>query len=97
VADRSSPPDGRSETIRYNWSGTPGAPLTRQYNGGAVIDMIDSVQTLEVQYEIETVSDDGPPPDIEELRRVTVRVNTDASSQSSGSASAVTMNRPEMP
>ena len=34
VPDRDG--DFISETIRYAWSGTPGDPLTRQYNGGAV-------------------------------------------------------------
>ncbi len=31
------------ERIRYSWSGTPGGPLTRQYNGGTVVTVAPSV------------------------------------------------------
>ena len=37
VADRSG--DGSPESIRYAWSGTPGDPLTRQYNHGSVVEI----------------------------------------------------------
>ncbi len=42
VADRNS--DGVAERIRYQWSGTAGAPLTRAVNGGAPLNVLDSVQ-----------------------------------------------------
>ncbi len=35
--------DTNPERICYSWSGTPGAPLTRQYNGGAVVTIAPSV------------------------------------------------------
>jgi prepilin-type N-terminal cleavage/methylation domain-containing protein len=34
------------ETIRYAWSGTPGDPLTRQYNGGTVVNLSTGVQSF---------------------------------------------------
>src|SRR2546423_1612183 len=42
--------DATPETIRYAWSGTAGAPLTRQYNGGAAANIIDSVQSFQLTY-----------------------------------------------
>ncbi|MGE3316529.1 MAG: carbohydrate binding domain-containing protein [Planctomycetaceae bacterium] len=51
VPDRNN--DGIPETIRYAWSGTPGDPLTRQYNGGAVATVVANVH--EFQFEL-------PPP-----------------------------------
>ncbi len=43
--------DANPETIRYAWSGTAGAPLTRQYNGGTAATIIDSVQSLSLTYD----------------------------------------------
>ena len=34
------------ETIRYAWDGTTGDPLTRQYNSGAVVPILPSIQSL---------------------------------------------------
>jgi prepilin-type N-terminal cleavage/methylation domain-containing protein len=42
--------DAAPETIRYAWSGTSGAAVTRQYNGGAAANMIDSVQSFQLTY-----------------------------------------------
>ena len=41
VPDRDN--DTNPETIRYAWSGTPGDPLTRQYNGGAAAVVVENV------------------------------------------------------
>ena len=46
VADRDS--DASAETIRYAWSGTPGDPLTREVNGGNVVDFLEDVHSLEL-------------------------------------------------
>lgn len=35
--------DGIAERVRYAWTGTPGGPLTRQYNGGTVTVLSSSV------------------------------------------------------
>ncbi len=44
VPDRDG--DHHPETIRYAWSGTPGDPLTYQYNGGTVFTLATDVQSL---------------------------------------------------
>jgi len=54
VADRNN--DDVPETIRYEWSGTPGDPLTRQYNAGSVVEIISSVQDFALSYDLETIS-----------------------------------------
>jgi len=46
VPDRDG--DLQPETIRYAWSGTPGDPLTFQYNGGAEITLASDVQTFDL-------------------------------------------------
>jgi len=56
VADRTN--DDVPETIRYAWSGTPGDPLTRQYNAGAVVEMLGSVQDFALSYDLETISNE---------------------------------------
>lgn len=50
VPDRDDP-DTNPETIRYAWSGTPGDPLTRTYNGGASATFADDVHDFDVQYQ----------------------------------------------
>ncbi|HOW18326.1 MAG TPA: prepilin-type N-terminal cleavage/methylation domain-containing protein [Phycisphaerae bacterium] len=49
VADRNG--DQLPETIRYAWSGTPGEPLTRTYNGGPAVRLVDQVREFSLQYE----------------------------------------------
>jgi Tfp pilus assembly protein PilV len=46
VPDRDG--DLHPETIRYAWSGTPGDPLTYQYNGGTEITQATDVQSLDL-------------------------------------------------
>lgn len=55
------------ETIRYIWSGTPGDPLTRQYNGGTIVNVAEDVQEFDLSYVIETLVSSSPQlaPDIE--------------------------------
>jgi len=45
VPDRNG--DSTPETIRYAWSGTPGDPITRQYNGGDVATLVDNVHVFQ--------------------------------------------------
>jgi prepilin-type N-terminal cleavage/methylation domain-containing protein len=52
VADRDN--DSNPETIRYEWSGTPGEPLTRQYNGAAAATVADDVQEFDLAYNTKT-------------------------------------------
>jgi hypothetical protein len=54
VADRSG--DSFPEVIRYEWSGTAGAPLTRQYNGGAAVEVLANVRDFALSYDLQTIS-----------------------------------------
>ncbi len=51
VADRGHGAAG-PETIRYAWSGTPGDPLTLEYNGAPGVDLIDDVQDFTLSYAV---------------------------------------------
>jgi prepilin-type N-terminal cleavage/methylation domain-containing protein len=63
VPDRNN--DGAPETIRYAWSGIPGDPLTRTYNGSAPSTFADNVQTLDFSYLFRSVGPAPPPPTTE--------------------------------
>ena len=49
VPDRDDP-DTSPETIRYAWTGTPGDPLSRAYNGGAAANVAEDVFSFNVVY-----------------------------------------------
>lgn len=49
VADREHGAAG-PETIRYAWSGTPGDPLTLEYNGAVAATLVDDVQEFTLTY-----------------------------------------------
>lgn len=55
VADRDG--DEAAETIRYAWSGTAGDPLTRQYNGGAAVPVVEDVQQFDLSYVVQTTTE----------------------------------------
>ena len=55
VADRDG--DTKQETIRYEWSGTVGDPLTRQYNGGTISNVAENLHEFELLYETEMVTE----------------------------------------
>ena len=52
VPDRDG--DGDVETIRYSWSGTAGAPLNREYNGGTAVATLDNVHAFSLVYNLTT-------------------------------------------
>lgn len=52
VADRNN--DGRAERIRYEWSGTAGAPLYKTVNGGAATTILATVEEFNVLYSQKT-------------------------------------------
>jgi hypothetical protein len=58
VADRDA--NSIDETIRYEWSGSAGAPLTRQYNGGPVVQVLADVRDFALSYDLKTVSIETP-------------------------------------
>ncbi len=60
VADRNA--DDVPETIRYEWSGTLGAPLTRQYNGGTVLSVLTDIREFGLSYDLETITTEIPLP-----------------------------------
>ncbi|MHC4521242.1 MAG: type II secretion system protein, partial [Planctomycetota bacterium] len=54
VADRNG--DDVPETIRYEWSGSPGDSLARQYNSGAVVGILSDVTQFDLSYDLKTSS-----------------------------------------
>lgn len=54
VPDRNA--DLAAETIRYEWTGTLGDPLTRQYNGGTAVTIAEDVQEFDLSYFTRTVT-----------------------------------------
>ncbi|TWT41164.1 hypothetical protein RAS1_38580 [Phycisphaerae bacterium RAS1] len=52
VADRTG--DKAPETLRYAWSGTPGAGLTRVFNGGAAVPVLADVQAWQFLYDTQS-------------------------------------------
>lgn len=46
VPDRNG--DTTAETLRYSWSGTAGAPLLYQYNGGTAVTLASNVQNFKL-------------------------------------------------
>jgi hypothetical protein len=52
--------DETPETVRYEWSGTSGAPLSRQYNGGAAVSILTDVREFGLSYRLKTVTTQVP-------------------------------------
>ncbi len=80
VADRDN--DAIAETIRYAWAGTPGDPLTRQYNTAAAVAVVDDVREFEIRYDVKTVTR-ASPPDLYYLTgtRIALRIGADAATR----------------
>lgn len=53
--------NGASTTIHYVWSGTPGDPLQRQVDGGALTNVLDAVQAFALEYQTRPVTGLTPP------------------------------------
>lgn len=60
VPDRDN--DSNPETIRYAWAGSPGNPLTRQYNGGTVATLAANVRDFNLAYDLTAVSVQNQSP-----------------------------------
>ncbi len=58
VADRDA--DDAPERIRYAWSGTPGDPMTRQYNDGAVTEFVRDVNEFALAYDLQVTTEQVP-------------------------------------
>lgn len=52
---------GAKHTIRYAWSGTPGDPLTRKYDAGSVVNVLEKIQDFALTYRVKTVTEQSPP------------------------------------
>ncbi len=63
VADRDE--DGSPETIRYAWSGTTDDPLTRQYNHGTAVTVLDQIHQFNLAYDLYSVTEEYPAPLVE--------------------------------
>lgn|GEM_PF-1931470 len=57
VPDRDG--DGRPEKIRYAWSQVAGEPLTREYNGGPAVNIVDKVNRFALTSLVRSIT---PPP-----------------------------------
>ncbi len=97
VADRNS--DAAPETIRYGWSGTPGDPLTRQYNAGTVVEILEEVYEFQLGYPLMTITEEGPPTEAISryfLTRVDVAIQLGDSSVSRIHTAVQILNAPEV-
>jgi hypothetical protein len=89
VADRNN--DAVDETIRYEWSGTPGASLTRKYNVAAAVTVLSDVNEFGLSYEVMVVT---------ELNYLTgMRIKLRAGNNASARAETAVqiLNEPEVP
>ncbi len=75
VPDRND--DGQPESIRYEWSGVAGDPLTRQYNGGTQATIADNVHYFSLSYLLKTVPASGWEP-LQESEEVILHYHDDA-------------------
>ena len=55
VADRTG--DALDDTMRYLWSGTPGDPVTRQFNGGNTPAILENVEQFDLTYRVRTLAE----------------------------------------
>ena len=59
--------DPSGHTTLYDWSGTPGDPLTVQEDGGAVLPLVEGVRNFSFTVNTETVTEEGTASSSEEL------------------------------
>ena len=55
IPDRTG--DGAADVVRYEWSGTAGAPLQRGFNGGTASNVVASLQAFDLQATSRTVTE----------------------------------------
>ncbi len=85
VPDRDG--DLHPETIRYAWSGTPGDPLTYQYNGGTETTIATDVQSFDLSALTRLMI--APVIEVEPLSSIVFEEFTEAKLSSNGLALAV--------
>ena len=64
VADRDG--NGIPERIAYSWSGAPGDPLLRSYNGGSPVSFVDHVDSFNLVPSLKYISESYPGPAVED-------------------------------
>jgi len=62
--------DGLPERVRYAWSGTPGDPLTRQYNDGPAAAVLDDVHQFNLTYHLKDATEEYPGPLVESAEQI---------------------------
>jgi hypothetical protein len=85
--------DSSAETVRYQWSGTAGAPLTRQVNGSASETLVPSVQDFGLTYETRLDTGTG----LQYLQAVNVRLVAPAGTSARTDARLKMHNEPLFP
>jgi len=60
VPDRGQEADG-PESVRYAWSGTPGDPLTLEFNGDAPTTVCENVHAFSIKYTYQELTLEHPP------------------------------------
>lgn len=58
--------DGTDETIRYQWAGQAGDPLTRQLNNGITQDLLPSVHAFDLELTLQTIIQTGDATESDE-------------------------------
>lgn len=59
--------DGLAERVRYAWTGTPGGPLTRQYNGGTPVTQAQNVDLFSLTPTSKIVAESYPGTGVEDV------------------------------
>jgi hypothetical protein len=85
--------DATPESIRYQWSGVAGAPLTRQVNGSAPETLLPGVQSLALTYDTRVDAQSGQ----QHLQAVNVRMILPAGGSALLDARLETLNEPVVP
>ena len=75
VADRDS--DGKNDSIRYEWNGVAGGPLTRSFNGGAMLTVVEDVHDFDITYRVKTTDETWQVQ--QESSEASLALNTNAS------------------
>lgn len=91
VADRDA--DGAAEKIRYEWSGTPGDPLTKKVNSASAVTVLDSAS--ECQFVLQSRILAGQPASRTIDTDAFVRLQSGAASHSRIDAAIPIISRPE--
>ena len=86
--------DPGPETIRYEWSGTSGDTMTRQYNGGTVVPILEDVHGFELAYDEDPI---GQGESLTTLVIVNIKVQVgDGDNKFRVETTVQTLNRPEV-